>query len=137
MKTGKIKIAKILMVDDDLHIRKIAEISLRKVGKWEVYLASSGEEALALAQQELPDVILLDVTMANLDGPATFARLKECPQTAGIPVIFLTGRVLSDELEEYHRLGVDGIIHKPFDPMKLPEQIDRMLNEGGEERAKS
>jgi CheY-like chemotaxis protein len=125
-----VKIAKILMVDDDVHIRKIAEIALRKVGKWSVRLAASGLEALAMAKDETPDVILLDVTMPDLDGLTTLARLKECPSTSRIPVIFLTGRVLNEELEEYRKLGVDGVINKPFDPLKLPEEIDRVLNAG-------
>lgn len=122
------KIDKILIVDDDSYIRKIAEISLRKVGKWDVHIACSGTEAIELAQNCLPDVIVMDVTMPELDGPATFARLRECDQTARIPVIFLTGRVLSQEIEEYRKLGVAGVINKPFDPLKLPEEIRKLLN---------
>lgn len=122
------KIDKILMVDDDEYIRKIAEISLRKVGKWTVRLATSGKEALIIARDEIPDVILMDVTMPDLDGPATFAKLKECQLTAEIPVIFLTGRVLNEEINEYRKLGVAGVINKPFDPMKLPEEIRRIIN---------
>lgn len=128
MKGTLVKIDKILMVDDDEYIRKIAEISLRKVGKWNVCLATSGKEALTMALQEIPDVILLDVTMPELDGPSTFAKLKECKETADIPVIFMTGRVLSQEVEEYRKLGVAGVINKPFDPLKLPEEIRRLLN---------
>ena len=122
------KIDNILMVDDDSYIRKIAEISLRKVGKWNVQLASSGKEALELVQLQNPDVIIMDVSMPELDGPATFARLQANNLTADIPVIFLTGRVLNDEIEEYRKLGVAGVINKPFDPMKLPEEIRRLLN---------
>ncbi len=122
------KIDKILMVDDDDYIRRIAEISLRKVGKWDVRVATCGEEAIAIAKDETPDVILMDVSMPDLDGPSTFVRLKECEATAEIPVIFLTGRVLCDEVEEYRKLGVAGVINKPFDPMKLPEEIRRLLN---------
>jgi CheY-like chemotaxis protein len=117
-----------MMVDDDEYIRRIAEISLRKVGKWEVCIAKSGKEAVDMAQNQAPDVILLDVTMPDLDGPATLARLKECQTTSDIPVIFLTGRVLTEEVEEYRKLGVAGVINKPFDPMKLPEDIKRILN---------
>lgn len=116
------------MVDDDAYIRKIAEISLRKVGKWQVKLACSGVEAISLAKNEIPDLIIMDVSMPDLDGPATFARLKECISTKDIPVIFLTGRVLSNEIEEYRKLGVAGIINKPFDPLKLPEEICRLLD---------
>lgn len=123
-----LKIDKVLMVDDDDYIRKIAEISLKKVGKWQVELATNGLDAITMAQNCKFDVILMDVTMPDLDGPATFSRLKECASTASIPVIFLTGRVQESELEEYRKLGVTGVINKPFDPMKLPEEVRRLLN---------
>lgn len=123
-----VKIDRILMVDDDPHIRKIAEISLRKIGKWDVKLASSGKEALSIVEAESPDLILMDVTMPEMDGPAVFARLQELPGGSAIPVIFLTGRVLTDEVESYRKLGVAGVINKPFDPLKLPAEIRRILN---------
>ncbi len=122
------KIDKVLMVDDDDYIRKIAEISLRKVGKWEVCVATCGQEALVMANDNAPDVILMDVSMPDLDGPSTFNKLKESQATSAIPVIFLTGRVLNEEVEEYRKLGVAGVINKPFDPMKLPAEIRRLLN---------
>lgn len=122
------KIDKVLMVDDDDYIRKIAEISLKKVGKWQVSLAKSGHDALAMVQNETPDVILMDVTMPEMDGPATFARLQASPSTSGIPVIFMTGHVMAEEVESYRKLGVAGVINKPFDPMKLPQEIRRLLN---------
>lgn len=123
-----VKIDKILMVDDDPHIRRIAEISLRKVGKWDVKLDSSGREALSILESMSPDLILMDVTMPEMDGLSTFARLQQMPESAAIPVIFLTGRVLNEEVEEYRKLGVAGVINKPFDPLKLPGEIRRILN---------
>lgn len=121
------KIDKVLMVDDDVHIRKIAEISLKGVGKWQVCLASSGKEALEMAQSERPDVILMDVTMPEMDGRETFVQLRKLKEISEVPVIFLTGRILSEELEEYRKLGVAGVIRKPFDPLKLPQEIRQML----------
>lgn len=115
------------MVDDDVHIRKIAEISLKGVGKWQVCLASSGKEALEMAQSERPDVILMDVTMPEMDGRETFVQLRKLKEISEVPVIFLTGRILSEELEEYRKLGVAGVIRKPFDPLKLPQEIRQML----------
>ncbi len=122
-----LKIDKVLIVDDDDYIRRIAEIALKKVGKWDVQLAKCGADALTVAREQNPDIILMDVTMPDLDGPATFAKLRECEGTASIPVIFLTGRVQPDELTRFNELGVNGVINKPFDPMKLPEQICQML----------
>lgn len=122
-----LKIDKVLLVDDDDYIRRIGEIALKKVGKWEVLLAKNGSDALLVAQEHSPDIILMDVTMPDLDGPATFAKLKECAGTSSIPVIFLTGHVQQEELTKFSALGVNGVISKPFDPMKLPQQICQML----------
>ena len=127
-----LKIDKVLIVDDDDYIRRIAEIALRKVGKWDVLLAKCGVDAVAVAKEQRPDIILMDVTMPELDGPATFAKLRECAGTASIPVIFLTGHVEDEQIARFNELGVHGVINKPFDPMKLPEQIRQIL--GSEQR---
>ena len=116
-----------LMVDDDADIRRIGQLSLVKVGRWDVELAASGTEAIAMAASAKPDLILLDVMMPGLDGPSTLSQLKSDPQTAGIPVIFMTAKVLSQEVEQYMSMGASGVIAKPFDPMKLPEEIRRIL----------
>lgn len=116
-------IAKVLLVDDEPHIRRIGELSLRGVGKWQVILAASGQEAVDLAARETPDVILLDVMMPGLDGPSTLALLREKPETSKIPVIFMTAKVQKHEVERYLLLGAVGVIPKPFDPMILPGQI--------------
>jgi CheY-like chemotaxis protein len=123
-------IASVLMVDDEPHIRRVGELALRSVGRWEVRLAQSGEEALELALAERPDVILLDVMMPGMDGPMTLERLREQPETADIPVIFMTAKVQRHEVDRYLRLGARGVISKPFDPMTLPDEIRRIC-EGG------
>lgn len=121
-------IDKILMVDDDAHVRRVAEISLRKLGKWKVTLACSGKEALELAKSQTPDLIIMDLSMPELDGFQTMDRLKESKETAMIPVIFMTGWVQEDELEKCKQKGAVGVIAKPFDPLSLPEQIKSLLN---------
>lgn len=117
------EIHKILIVDDEDHIRRVSELSARKVGKWEVVLAASGEECLSKAETERPDVIVLDVMMPVMDGPSVFLRLREHPATADIPVIFLTAKIQKHEVERYLALGAAGVVAKPFDPMTLPDQI--------------
>jgi CheY-like chemotaxis protein len=121
-------IAKVLMVDDEPHVRRVAELSLDKVGKWSVSLASSGADALAVAERERPDLILLDVMMPGMDGPTTLRALQGHPALSGIPVIFMTAKVQEHEIARYLELGAAGVICKPFDPMKLPEQIRRILS---------
>lgn len=99
-------------------------MSLRNIGKWQVVLAESGTQALELVEKERPDVILLDVMMPDLDGPATLRRLRELPAAQGVPVIFMTA--LSDK-EELMALGARGVIAKPFAPLTLPAQIRQCL----------
>jgi CheY-like chemotaxis protein len=120
-------IRKVMMVDDEPHIRRIGELSLKGVGKWQVVLAGSGKEAIDLARREQPDVILLDVMMPGMDGPATLAELRDSTDTAGIPVIFLTAKAQRHEVERYRMLGAAGVLTKPFDPMTLPDEVRNIL----------
>jgi CheY-like chemotaxis protein len=122
-----VTISKILIVDDDEDIRTVSEVVARRVGQWEVVLAASGEEALERASAEQPDVILLDVMMPGMDGPATLEQLRDDPATSSIPVIFLTAKAQSHEVERYMALGADGVIVKPFEAMTLPDEIRRIV----------
>ncbi|TFG96143.1 MAG: response regulator [Myxococcales bacterium] len=121
---------KVMIVDDDEDIRLICELAIRRIGKWDVVVAASGEEALALAQTEGPDVILLDVMMPGIDGPTTLARLRDQPETRKIPVVFLTAKAQQREVDRYMALGATGVISKPFDIIKLADEIRRIV-EGG------
>jgi two-component system, OmpR family, response regulator len=122
---------KILLVEDDDNIRLITRTSLEGLTSWCVFEANSGRVALTLAATELPDLILLDIMMPGMDGPTTFSHLKENTDTAGIPVIFMTAKVQTQELEGYIKLGAAGVITKPIDPMLLPEQITGILEAAG------
>lgn len=121
---------RVLLVDDDRNIRRIAQIALAEVGHLQVTLASSGQEALNLVQHEQPDLVLLDVMMPEMDGFATLIKLQKDPKTSAIPVIFMTASVTDDEQQQYRTLGVRGVIVKPFDPMTLTEQIKQILDAG-------
>jgi two-component system OmpR family response regulator len=120
-------IQRVLVVDDEPDIRLIAELSLRRVGCFEVSSAGSGSEALAVAAAFQPDVILLDVMMPTLDGPMTLRLLRQQPALARVPVIFITARAQHHEVERYRQLGAIGVIVKPFDPMSLPGEIRRLV----------
>ncbi|HEY9717115.1 MAG TPA: response regulator [Trichormus sp.] len=120
---------RVLLVDDDRSIRRIAQIALAEVGHFQVMLASTGQEALNLAQKEQPDLVLLDVMMPEMDGFAVLIKLQKDPTTSAIPVIFMTASVTEDEQLQYRTLGVRGVIVKPFDPMTLAEQIKHILSE--------
>lgn len=121
-------ISKVLLVDDEPHIRRIGELSLKGVGKWTAILASGGSEALAIAERENPDLILLDVMMPGMDGPATLQQLRTTEATARIPVIFMTAKVQKHEVDKYLAAGAVGVIPKPFDPMALPSLILQILS---------
>lgn len=118
---------KILVIDDEDDIRRIARLSLGKVGQMEVVEASSGPEGVRRAVEELPDAILLDVMMPGLDGPGTLAALRSNPRTAGIPVIFLTAKAMTAEIERLRGFGAQGVLTKPFDPMGLAREVRACL----------
>jgi CheY-like chemotaxis protein len=117
----------ILIIDDEADIREVAQVSLEMVGGWQVSVARSGPEGIALARAVRPDAILLDVMMPDMDGPATFSKLQEDPASRGIPVILLTARVTPGQPSPFAGLGVAAVIGKPFDPMTLANQVSRAL----------
>ncbi|MBC7584025.1 response regulator [Tardiphaga sp. vice352] len=110
---------RILHVDDEPDIREVVEISLGIDPDFVIRSCGSGAEALVLATEWLPDVILMDVMMPAMDGPATLERLRENPATNRIPVIFMTARAQTRELDQFRALGAIGVVPKPFDPMTL------------------
>lgn len=118
---------RILLVDDEEDIREVAQLSLEMVGGWQVITVSSGTEAISKAEIEQPDAILLDVMMPDLDGFATFERLRRNRATQQIPVIFLTAKVSADDQHRFFELGVHGVISKPFDPMSLATEVETTL----------
>ena len=117
---------KVLVVDDDDIIREVAKLALEVVGGWQVSTATNGQEASRLASLNRPDVVLLDVMMPALDGPGTAALLREDPVTREVPVIFLTAKTPLDDESLESEPNVVGVISKPFDPMVLAEQINRL-----------
>lgn len=118
---------RVLYVDDEADIREIAAMSLELDDSFEVRTCASGSEALQAAPDWKPDLILLDVMMPGIDGPETLAGLKADPRTADVPVVFITARTQSYEIERFLSLGAIGVIAKPFDPMTLAEQARQCL----------
>jgi CheY-like chemotaxis protein len=118
---------RILHVDDEPDIREVIEISLGLDPDFELRSCESGSEALAVAAYWKPNVILLDVMMPVMDGPATLSKLRENPGTAAIPVIFMTARAQSREVDRFRALGAIGVIAKPFDPMTLAASVRHYL----------
>jgi CheY-like chemotaxis protein len=120
---------RILLIDDEDDIREVTQISLELIGGWKVLTARSGSEGLVKAATEQPAAILLDVMMPDMDGPTTFQKLQAEPTTCHIPTILLTARVQPSDRRLFAELGVLGIIAKPFDPMRLAQQVAELLGE--------
>lgn len=114
---------RLLYVDDDPDIQIIASLALVDIGGLELLMCSSGAEALARYTGFAPQLILLDVMMPGLDGPATLVALRRLPGWAETPVVFVTAKVRTQERQRYLDLGAVEVIPKPFDPMTLADQL--------------
>jgi CheY-like chemotaxis protein len=120
---------RVLLVDDEDDIRRVARMSLERVGDWEVVDAGSCDEALTAAAGGGFDAVLLDVMMPDVDGPGTLERLRPV-LGPGVPVVFLTAKVQPADIERLRELGAAGVLAKPFDPMALPGQLEALLAGG-------
>lgn len=114
---------KILYAEDEEDIRVIAKIALEDIGGFTVKYCENGKVVLDVIQQFQPDLLLLDVMMPEMDGPTTLKKLREMPPFKDIPAIFMTAKIQPNEIRQYQDLNVLDIIAKPFDPMKLAENI--------------
>jgi len=118
---------KVLIIDDEEDTRSIASMSLSILGGLEVLEAESGPDGLRTAEREQPDVILLDMMMPIMDGSQTLVALQSNEGTRRIPVIFLTAKAMSTEIERLKRMGAVGVLTKPFDPTILASQVKAIL----------
>lgn len=122
--------SRILYIDDEPDIREVAQMALELAAGFDVRTAASGEEGLHQAAAWRPDLILLDVMMPGMDGPTVLKKLQDNPETASIPVVFITARTQAQEVAALQALGARGVIAKPFDPMGLGDQASRYLEQG-------
>ncbi len=118
-----IPLQRVLHVEDDPSIRMVTSVALEKVGKLQVLSCDSGQQALAKAVEYDPQVLLLDVMMPLMDGPATLKELGKILDLRQRLVLFMTAKVQQKEIDEYLGLGAFAVIIKPFDPMTLARQI--------------
>jgi CheY-like chemotaxis protein len=122
---------RILHIDDEPDIRELVELSLGLDPAFSVRSCASCSEAVATVADWPPDIILCDVMMPVMDGPQTLLRLRECPQTVNTPLVFMTARAQTRELEHFKSLGAIGVISKPFDPMTLASSVRCHLRTAG------
>jgi two-component system, OmpR family, alkaline phosphatase synthesis response regulator PhoP len=118
--------ASALVVDDDRLLLRLVELNLSKLGI-KVILADNGQEALRLAQEERPDVILLDIMMPRMDGYEVIRQLKDSEETRAIPVIMLTAKSNLVDRRRCRELGAVEYITKPFRLEDLRNTVIRII----------
>lgn len=119
---------RVLIVDDEEHIRDVLQVSLEEFAGWLTIAATSGTEGIQLARTELPDAIIMDISMPDMDGFALYEHLQSDSATQTIPLIVLTAKVLPSDRHRFAKLKVAGVITKPFDPMTIWREIAEILD---------
>jgi len=123
---------KILIADDEVHIRRSLEFVLKKEG-YETVLAECGEEAVAKAREEKPDVCFLDLQMPPMNGDEACATLRQDPEMAGTYIIILTARGQETDKQKIFDSGVDEYMTKPFSPSKVIQRVREIFEQKGDQ----
>lgn len=123
----------VLIVDDDATMVNLLSTILDLEG-FKTQKALSGQEALDLIGEELPDMVLLDIMMPGIDGFEVLARLRNEPRTEKLPVILLTAKTEDRDMFEGWKKGADEYVTKPFDPLELVKIINSVIERSYEER---
>jgi DNA-binding response OmpR family regulator len=116
----------ILIVDDDIDTLKLVGLMLERKG-YEIIAANTGKKALKLTQEKIPDLILLDIMMPEMDGYEVARRLREKPETANIPIIMFTAKSQTEDKIQGLEAGADAYITKPTQPRELFAQVKAIL----------
>ncbi|HZN66316.1 MAG TPA: response regulator [Tepidisphaeraceae bacterium] len=124
----------ILVADDESHILHVVSLKLRNAG-YRVLTANDGQEALELAQQERPHLLITDYHMPQLSGLEVCRRLKQDPSLPHIPVIMLTARGYHLEPQDTEQSGILKMLSKPFSPRQLLATVNDVLE--GKSRAEA
>jgi len=116
----------ILIVEDNEDNLMVYRTILEHVG-YNVIEARDGEEGIARAREEHPDLILMDISIPRIDGWEATRRLKENEETRDIPIIALTAHALEEDREKALRVGCDGYLAKPVEPRRVVEEVKRYV----------
>ena len=116
-------LSRVCYVEDDEDIQRIVRMSLEKIGKMTVEVVSDPMVAIDRMVAFKPDLVMLDWMMPGMDGPTLYRKMLETPAVKSLPVVFITAKASSRELDELRKLGAAGTISKPFSPRDLPDQL--------------
>ena len=119
---------RVLVIDDEMLLRSLVAMQLRR-HQFEVATAENGPNGLALTRHFKPDIIILDIMMPDMDGFEVFEVLKSKPETASIPVLFLTASISKLHNAQAELAGAAGYIVKPYRPEQLIEKITAVLRD--------
>jgi two-component system cell cycle response regulator DivK len=118
---------RILVVEDNPLNLKLVRDVLQFAG-YDVIEAQSGEEGLRVAQQDPPDLVLMDLQLPGIDGIETLRRLREGSLGRDVPVVAVTAFAMAEDRERASRAGFDGFVEKPISVRELPGQVEAFIN---------
>jgi len=118
---------RILIIDDEPDLREIIKLSLETFTTWKIEMVGSGLEGIEMARNQVFDTILLDVSMPEMNGIQVFEQLQSQPDTAEIPILLVTAKARARDRQQFIKMGVTGVVIKPFNPRLIARQIADIL----------
>jgi DNA-binding response OmpR family regulator len=127
MADSEVKMDRVLIVDDDPMVTRLVRINL-ELEDFEVVEAWDGKTAVEIIKNTPPDLLLLDIMMPQMDGWEILKKVREDPQMKNLPVVVLTAKVQDEDIARGWRMGADGYIVKPFNPVSLADTLRQVLS---------
>lgn len=124
---GELK--RILYAEDEPDVQTVVGMIIESMSDYEIKICDNGKILLDCVEDYNPDLVLLDVMMPEMDGPTTFKNLHANEKTKDIPVIFMTAKAQIHEVQLFQETGIIGVITKPFDPVTLCTEIQKIWDE--------
>lgn len=120
--------SKLLIVDDEQGVRALVRMTLDS-GEYEIIEAQEGREAVELAREHRPDLVLLDVMLPDMSGLEVCRAIKSDPDLCGTTVVMLTARAQTSDVGDAEEAGADGYFTKPFSPIALTRKVHSVLKQ--------
>ena len=124
---------RVLVIDDEADVRMLCRVNLRHAG-YDVLEADGGEQGIAMAIEQTPDAVIVDLMMPRVDGFQVLRNLRATPASAEVPILVLTADGRIDGHRTCYELGADAVVTKPFMPESLTEGVARLIAASPEDR---